>query len=162
MDTTNTKKIVSSAGFSLVELMIVVAILGILASIALPNFSKQSNRAKQAEAKVALNGIFTAENTYFIQSGSYTGCLSNIGYKGDGLTIYKVGFKTVTAKSVVGLSDCAPGLNVSFFGTSTENLPTDTEATQSTFKAGAVGKLSSRDAWTIDQDRNLVNTLNGI
>lgn len=162
MNTKKTKKTICSEGFSLVELMVVVGILGILASIALPNFSKQSNRAKQAEAKVALNGIFSAENTYFIQSGSYTGCLSNLGYNGSGLTIYKVGFKTASVTTVVGLPNCTPGASVSYFGTSAEELPDDAKITANLFKAGAAAKLGSRDVWTIDQDRNLQHPQDGI
>jgi len=58
-------------GFTLIELMIVVAIIGILASIAIPNFVRFQLRAKAGEAKLALVTIYKAENSYFSEFGSY-------------------------------------------------------------------------------------------
>jgi type IV pilus assembly protein PilA len=52
-------------GFTLIELMIVVAIIGILAAIAIPNFIKFQARSKQSEAKTNLKNLFTAQKAYF-------------------------------------------------------------------------------------------------
>ena len=51
--------------------MIVVAIIGILAAIAIPNFIKFQLRAKAGESKVNLAGIRTAEESYFAEAGTY-------------------------------------------------------------------------------------------
>jgi len=53
-------RIRKASGFTLIELMIVVAIIGILAAIAIPNFLKFQCKSKQSEAKTNLSGIFTA------------------------------------------------------------------------------------------------------
>jgi len=56
------------AGFTLIELMIVVAIIGILAAIAIPQFSSYRQQAFNAAAESNLRNIITAEETYFVDN----------------------------------------------------------------------------------------------
>jgi type IV pilus assembly protein PilA len=58
-------------GFTLIELMIVVAIIGILAAIAIPNFLRFQLKAKSSEGKTNLAAIRTAEESYFAEYGVY-------------------------------------------------------------------------------------------
>lgn len=58
-------------GFSLVELMIVVGIIGILATLALPRFKQFQAKAKMGEAKNLLSHIYTLEQTYSLDNNSY-------------------------------------------------------------------------------------------
>jgi type IV pilus assembly protein PilA len=58
-------------GFTLIELMIVVAIIGILAAIAIPNFLRFQLKAKSSEGKTNLAAIRTAEESFFAEYGSY-------------------------------------------------------------------------------------------
>ena len=69
-----------SKGFSLIELMIVVAIIAILAAIAIPNFMKFSMKAKTSEATTNLAAIRTSQESYRSENDVYLPC----GPCGDG------------------------------------------------------------------------------
>ena len=59
--------------------MVVVAIIGILAAIAIPQYQTYAARARQSEAKIALASIYTSEHGFFAEQSTYTSCLRQIG-----------------------------------------------------------------------------------
>ncbi len=67
-------------GFTLIELMIVVAIIGILAALAIPNFIRFQARSKQSEVKANLKSLFTAERSYYQEHDTYSECIKKIGF----------------------------------------------------------------------------------
>jgi len=68
-------------GFTLIELMIVVAIIGILAALAIPNFMRFQAKSKQSEAKANLKSIFTAEKSYAAEKDKYGASFNDIGFE---------------------------------------------------------------------------------
>lgn len=75
-------KIRNKKGFTLIELMIVVAIIAILAAIAIPNFLKFQAKSKQSEARTLLTGIYEAELAYFATENEF-GDAGSAGGPGD-------------------------------------------------------------------------------
>ena len=66
-----TRRMQDPEGFTLIELMIVVAIIGILAAIAIPNFTRFQLRSRVGEGKVNLAAIRTAEEAYMMEYARY-------------------------------------------------------------------------------------------
>jgi prepilin-type N-terminal cleavage/methylation domain-containing protein len=100
----------NNRGFSLVELMVVVAIIGILAVIGIPQYQKFMAKARQAEAKTHLNGIFQGEASFFTEYNQYTPNLRAIGTGAVGTQLrYNAGF-TIIACTAYTQANGAPAL----------------------------------------------------
>ena len=185
------------SGFTLIELMVVVAIIGILAAVAIPQYSRFQARARQSEAKIALSGMFTALSAFQSEKGGYTKCLDKAGYDAIGAATgvrhyYSAGFGTTAAAfcgptgtnscfqydwnangTVLAGAVCVAGAgthyvlaNVSANG-ALPGVPvagTANVLSAQTFTLQARGKVfnATIDTWTIDQQKSLVQTTNGI
>jgi len=143
-------------GFTLIELMIVVAIIAILAAIAIPNFLTYQAKARQSEAKIGLGGIFTAANSYFATHLTYiTPSVADLGYTPAGSPQYTFNYGGTTINSGSTTSTC-PG---------TTWVGASPAITVTGFTAGARGNIDSDptcDEWTIDDIRNLTNTIDDV
>lgn len=75
------------SGFSLIELMIVVAIIAFLALVSVPSFMRFLAKAKRTEAYMNLGSLYAAQKAYWAEHGTYTDKLSgphSLGWKPEG------------------------------------------------------------------------------
>ncbi len=182
----------SQRGFSLVELMVVVAIIGVLASIAIPSINKYIAKARQTEAKTQLSSLYTSEKAFFAEYTAYHGMFGAIGYSPEGQLRYNVGFSTITAEAnnangytttpvapgnvrTVDAYCAAPGAAMTATGCRMLNgatnavppvVPAAGTININTFVAAATARISTGagadDVWTMDQNKILSNTVDGI
>lgn len=85
-------KQIKRRGFSLIELLIVVAIIGVLSTIGIPTFKKLVAKSKKSEAKVSLGGLYTVETAFLTEYAAYGNVLSAIGYDDPKNSYYTTGF----------------------------------------------------------------------
>ncbi len=94
------KHLKNEDGFTLVELMVVVAIVGILSAVAIPNFKRYQAKSKTSEAKLQLAAVYSAETTLQTDFDSFGTCLIFAGYVDPsvgGNNYYAVGFPATNA-----------------------------------------------------------------
>jgi len=65
--------VMNKKGFTLVELMVVIVIIGVLAAVAMPKFADAINKARAAEAPVIVRQIYTADVPYYAENGEHIG-----------------------------------------------------------------------------------------
>lgn len=99
----------AQAGFTLIELMIVVAIIGILAAVALPAYQDYTTRAKVTEVLVMAEPAKTA----VVESASSLGGLANVtaansGYQFPGATTYVSGIAITDVTGLVTVTSTVP------------------------------------------------------
>ncbi len=123
-------RIKNEKGFTLIELMIVVAIIGILAAVAIPNFLKYQAKSMQSEARVLLSGVYTSEVAYFAENNSYGTWNGDFTAGGAGITNDQIGFAPAgTPRYYLGINTAvvvaAAGVPASFVTTTSANLDSD-------------------------------------
>jgi len=159
LDTSMLLKLCGKKGFTLIELMIVVAIIGILASIAIPNFLRFQAKSKQSEARLLLSGIFTAQTSYFSENNRY-GSFGEIAWSPIGtkqIYTYYSGSDGAGGSGLTDFKDApAPIGHTAWAGTP---APAQSTGVTAGFTSGAIGNIDSDatlDIWMINDQRNLV------
>lgn len=174
----------SQAGFSLVELMVVVAIIGILATIAIPRVNRFIAKARQAEAQTNLSSIYTFNKNFYVEFQGYTNDFNAMGYIPEGKLRYNTGFNQGARGpqqylDVKGVAAYDGSTNTKaacdgtrcqvLYGANNAAAPNLTGADTAiaspfdTFRAAAKAVLirGATDTWTITQDKLMTNTVDG-
>ncbi|MBA2669402.1 MAG: prepilin-type N-terminal cleavage/methylation domain-containing protein [Gemmatimonadetes bacterium] len=109
----NRKSFLRANGFTLIELMIVVVIIGILASIAVPKFMTASYRAKEKEAETILKQVYTVQRVHLSQNGAFASTVADLQRVGFEVppNISYYAFNTAVGVSPYCLSVDPPGAN---------------------------------------------------
>ncbi len=144
----------------MIELMIVVAIIGILAAVAIPNFMRYQAKARQSEAKLGLGDVWLKAQLASQTNGTYVVTnISQLEFVVSGTPHYSYWYNvsgTTTAFPSGSTATSPCDVNVPMTGIATS---------QSSFTAGARGNVDSDstcDDWTISDNRGVVNTMDDV
>ena len=120
------------SGFTLIEMLITIAVMGAIVMIALPQYSKYVAKSRQQDAKAQLMAVQQAQEIYKLQYGTYTTVTANLS-----------GWKATSGRYTFAVTAAAA---TTFNASATGNI--DGDATD--------------DVWTINQDGSLLNTSNDV
>ncbi|MBS0510510.1 MAG: type IV pilin protein [Proteobacteria bacterium] len=141
------RTVLREPGFTLIELMIVVAVIGILAAIAYPNYQEYVRKSRRAECAAVLVGVANAMERRFSSSNSYAGAWPAAEPqqcpRDGGAPYYNVGFAGGEPTATTFLIRAAPaGAQV---GDKCGTLTLDNTGLKG--MVGAAGGVTVRDCW---------------
>ena len=140
-------------GFSLIELMITVAIVALLAAIALPSYNNSVRKAKRMDAKIALLDMASRQERFFSTNNTYTNVAANLGYTtlpasvpGSGTTTYEISV-SLSLPPLVGYSLLATPKGDQLKDSCGSYTITQLGVQANTFSGAGLSPALSADCW---------------
>ncbi len=133
----------SQKGFTLIELMIVVVIIGILAALAIPRFMRATTKSKQSEAKQILKQIYVMEQAYRQEYDAYWG-------------------NGITASAAAPATMGRIGVDIGSTARYTYSLVAATNTFTATANSGVLDDDASLDTWTMNEQGVLTCTVDDV
>jgi type IV pilus assembly protein PilE len=131
-------------GFTLLELMIVVAIVGILAAIAFTTYSAQVQKARRTDARTAVLDLAGREERYFSVNNSYSTTAADVGYGGAFPQVVGSGYY------LLSITIAAVGAPPSYNIIATAVPPQTADTSCASFSINQLGQQSSKDSGGAD------------
>lgn len=125
--------------------MVVVAIIGLLSAVAVPNFKKYQAKAKVSEAKLQLSAAYTAESSFFSDYNIYHHCLTYMGFDPGPESknrYYAIGF--VHGAAAINSTAYTAAINSGLNSAATTGCPN--AASAATTNDGALDGVSENDS----------------
>jgi type IV pilus assembly protein PilA len=155
-------------GFTLIELMVVVAIISILSAVAIPNFVKFQTKARQSEAKVNLKGAYLAVKSKYAEKQNYALLYHFVtsaggyytGFTPESNTKYNYVGNGTNDKKDCTATNCDKTSNLVAGAASCTTTSKGVSANASQFAYIAWGQIDTDtfiDVWAIDGSNNLRN-----
>jgi type IV pilus assembly protein PilE len=138
-----------SAGFTLIELMVVVAIAAILGTLAVSGYTNSVRKSRRTEARSALLDLASREERYMSTNSKYSATASDLGYTGPFPIVIGSGYYQV-ALPAVGAATAALPATFSLTATPVAGKGQDKDAACQTFTVDSTGKQTAYNSGAAD------------
>ena len=143
------RRVRGSAGFTLIELMVVVGIAAVLGTLAVSGYTNSVRKSRRTEARSALLDFASREERYMSTNSKYSTTPSDLGYTGPFPIVIGSGYYQVATPAVVAATSAVPA-SYTFTATPVAGKGQDKDAACQTFSVDSTGKQTAYNSGSAD------------